>query len=176
MTFSLFRLGEDMLRLRPYKNCDAKYIVKWIKDEFAFRQWCADRYESYPISAEDMNNHYEQFAESDNFYPMTAFDESGVVGHMIMRFTDEANTTIRFGFLIVDDNKRGMGYGKEMLSLAIKYSFEILKVKKITLGVFDNNKPAYYCYKSVGFIDTTEDEYYNIFGEKWKCKEMEINS
>lgn len=125
-----------------------------------------------------MNNHYEQFAESDNFYPMTAFDESGVVGHMIMRFTDEAKTTVRFGFVIVDDNKRGMDYGKEMLSLAIKYSFEILKVKKITLGVFENNEPAYYCYKSVGFIDVeiVEDGYYNIFGEKWKCKEMAISN
>ena len=36
-----------MLRLRPYKKCDAKYIVSWIKDEISFRKWCADRYESY---------------------------------------------------------------------------------------------------------------------------------
>lgn len=165
-----------MLRLRPYKNCDAQYITKWIKDEVVFHKWCADRYDSYPISAEDMNSYYAQFLESDNFYPMTAFDESGVVGHMIMRFTDNKKTTIRFGFVIVDDSKREMGYGKEMLSLAIKYSFEILKVKKITLGVFENNEPAYYCYKSVGFIDALESEYYNILGERWKCLEMEINS
>lgn len=164
-----------MLRLRPYKNCDAQYITKWIKDEFSFRQWCADRYDSYPISAEDMNNHYAQFAESGDFYPMTAFNESGVVGHMIMRFIDDKKTTIRYGFVIVDDSKRGMGYGKEMLSLAIKYSFEILKVQKITLGVFENNESAYYCYKSVGFVDVEEDdEYYNVLNEKWKCKEMEM--
>ena len=29
--------------------------------------------------------------ESDSFFPMTAFDESGIVGHLIMRFTDENN-------------------------------------------------------------------------------------
>jgi len=78
--------GENMLRLRPYKNCDAKYVVSWIKDEVSFRKWCADRYESYPICAEDINRHYAACAEADDFYEMTAFDESGVVGHLIMRF------------------------------------------------------------------------------------------
>ena len=49
------------MRLRPYKNCDAEYIVKWIKDEVSFRKWCADRYDKYPISSEDINNHYDSF-------------------------------------------------------------------------------------------------------------------
>lgn len=31
---------------------------------------------------------------------MTAFDDSGVIGHMIMRFTDEKKTILRFGFVI----------------------------------------------------------------------------
>ena len=45
-------------------------------------------------------------AEPDNFYPMTAFDDSGIVGHLIMRFTDVEKSTLRFGFVIVDDAKR----------------------------------------------------------------------
>lgn len=43
--------------------------------------------------------------ESDSFFPMTAFDESGIVGHLIMRFTDENKNELRFGFIIVDDKK-----------------------------------------------------------------------
>lgn len=43
-----------MLRLRPYKACDAAAITKWIKSEYAFRQWSADRYEHYPITSDDM--------------------------------------------------------------------------------------------------------------------------
>lgn len=164
------------MRLRPYKNCDAEYIVKWIKDEVSFRKWCADRYDKYPISSEDINNHYDSFKDDDNFFEMTAFDDSGVVGHLIMRFTDEEKKVLRFGFVIVDDSKRGKGYGKEMLSLALKYAFEILKVEKVTLGVFENNLPAYYCYKSVGFKDVIMEhsEYYNVLNECWKCRELEI--
>lgn len=165
-----------MLRLRPYKKCDAKHIVGWIGDEYAFRQWCADRYDRWPITADDINAHYEAFAFEDNFYPMTAFDDSGVVGHMILRFTDEAKETARFGFVIVDDSRRGMGYGKAMLSLAKKYAFELLGARKITLGVFANNPGALKCYEACGFreVPQKEPEYFDILGESWECVEMEL--
>lgn len=170
-----------MLRLRPYKKCDAGCIVSWIKDEGAFRKWSSDRFKSFPITAADINEKYSDCngdcPESDNFYPMTAFDESGVVGHLIMRFTDIEKNTLRFGFVIVDDCKRGIGCGKQMLQLALEYAFKILKVKTVTLGVLENNLPAYYCYKSVGFKDVKTDkfEYYEIFGERWKCLELKMD-
>lgn len=169
-----------MLRLRPYKRCDAKYIVSWIKDEVSLRKWSSDRYGAYPITEEDINQKYldcnGDCAEEDNFYPVTVFDESGVVGHMIMRFTDAEKKVLRFGFVIVDDEKRGCGYGKEMLKLAIRYAFEILRVEKITLGVFENNPAAHGCYKAVGFKDISSDEswYYHGLGEAWKVIEMEL--
>lgn len=47
-----------MLRLRTYKNCDAKTIISWCKDEETFRKWTSDRYESFPITAGDMNKKY----------------------------------------------------------------------------------------------------------------------
>lgn len=168
-----------MLRLRPYKKSDAKYIVDWIKDEVSLRKWSSDRYGAYPITEEDINHKYldcnGDCSAEDNFYPMTAFDESGVVGHLILRFTDGEKKVLRFGFVIVDDEKRGCGYGKEMLQLAIKYAFEILKVEKITLGVFENNPSAYGCYKAVGFQDIPSDKpwYYTGLGEPWKVIEME---
>ena len=105
-----------------------------------------------------------------------AFDETGIVGHMIMRFIDEQKTVIRFGFVIVDDKKRGMGCGRRMLELAVKYAFEILGVEKITLGVFENNEPAHMCYKAVGFRETPtgEAKFCRFFGEEWKCLELEL--
>lgn len=166
------------LRLRPYKACDADSIVKWIKDEDALSKWSSDRFGEFPITSEDINNKYIEnngdCIESDNFYPLTAFDESGVVGHLILRYTDEEKKVIRFGFVIVDDSKRGKGYGKQMLTLAMKYAFDIFGAEKITLGVFDNNKPAYYCYKVAGFRENGEELFCELFGEQWRIVEMEI--
>ena len=88
-----------MLRLRPYKACDAQTIISWTGDEIAFRKWCADRFESYPITADDLNQHYDAMAYSDSFYEFTAFDETGVIGHLIMRFTDEEKKTFVLALL-----------------------------------------------------------------------------
>lgn len=98
------------LRLRQYKPCDADSIASWIKDENAFRKWSSDRFGDFPLASEDINNKYignnGDCIESDNFYPLTAFDENGVVGHLILRYTDEEKKVIRFGFVIVDDSKK----------------------------------------------------------------------
>ena len=63
-----------------------------------------------------------------------------------------------------------------MLQLAIRYAFDMLKAEKITLGVFENNEPAYRCYLAVGFRETTtaQTEYYHIGNEAWKCLELEL--
>lgn len=106
-----------MLKLRPYKPCDAEIITKWIKNEYAFRQWSADRYENYPITSDDMNEYYDRDKNNENIWGMTAFDDSGVVGHFTMRYPNDKKTEIRLGFVIVDDNRRQKGYGKEMLGL-----------------------------------------------------------
>ena len=167
------------LKLRPYKPEDAKTIVSWIKDERALRKWSSDRYGEYPITAEDMNYKYidcnGDCEELDNFYPLTAADADGPVGHLILRYTNGEKTTIRLGFIIVDDTKRGMGYGKKMIQMAMQYAFDMLGAERLTLGVFENNPSAYYCYKAAGFceIETEQNFVFEILGEKWKCIEME---
>ena len=169
--------GAAMLRLRPYKACDAQTITKWLKNEYAFRQWSADRYEKYPITPDDMNSYYDRDKGDGMVWGMTAFDDAGVVGHFTMRFPNKNDfSEIRLGFVIVDDQKRGRGYGKEMLSLAIQYAFGFVKAEKISLGVFENNQAALKCYESCGFkrvpLETTES--YCCMGEVWNCIEMEL--
>ena len=167
-----------MLRLRPYKACDARTITGWLADEFAFRQWSADRYEKYPVTANDMNLYYDKEKDNGQIWAMTAFDDTGVVGHFTMRFPIPNNfDEIRLGFVIVDNKKRGQGYGKEMLSLAIRYAFDFVGVKKISLGVFENNTAAFRCYQSCGFQTVRPEtvESYRCMGETWNCIEMELN-
>ncbi len=168
-----------MLKLRPYKACDAKTILSWCRDEVSFRKWTSDRYDHYPISEADMNHKYIDLngdcPDADNFYAMTAFDESGIVGSLILRYTDEARTAVRLGFIIVDDTKRGKGYGKGMIALAQKFAFELLGAETVSLGVFDNNPPALYCYRAAGFAETGEKFACEIFGEEWTVIELAMD-
>lgn len=180
MRKSLNKKCDNQIILRPYKPQDAASIVSWIKDEAALRKWSSDRYGAYPITPEDINYKYFECngdcEEPDNFYPLTAVDENGPIGHLILRYTNKDKTIIRLGFIIVDDTKRGMGYGKRMIQMACQYAYDMLKAKKLTLGVFENNMPAYYCYKAAGFkeVPMEEEIIFEILGEKWKCIEMEL--
>ena len=162
-----------MMRLRPYRPEDAAVILSWIRDERSFRQWSADRYDSYPISPEEMNARYADMTASGRFFPYTAEDENGIAGHLILRYTDER--TVRFGFVIVDGGRRGRGLGKAMLGLAVRIAREDWKAERIPLGVFENNEPARRCYRSAGFREVPMEpkEIYRILGEEWPCVEME---
>lgn len=169
-----------MLRLRQYKSSDAGEIVKWVSDERIFKLWGGERFGEFPINADIINSKYfdsnGDCAESDNFFPVTAFDDEGVCGHFIMRYTGGDNRSLRFGWVVVSDERRGKGYGKEMLALGLKYAFEIYKAERVTIGVFENNTPAYRCYLSVGFRENEDaDEYFEeVMGERVRIAELEI--
>ena len=107
----------------------------------------------------------------------TAIEDDEVVGFFTMRRPSDNFDELRFGFVVVDPAKRGKGYGKAMLQLGLKFAKEIYGAKKVSLGVFENNESAYYCYKSVGFKDVVleKTETYTVLGEEWKCLELEMN-
>lgn len=119
------------MTLRPFVISDAPIILSWIKDKTAFRKWSADRYPVFPPKPEDMAAQYA----AENIFPFTAVNgEGNIVGHIMLRYPEPSKTVIRFGFVIVDDQLRGKGYGKQMLRLAIDYAKLHLDAQKITLG------------------------------------------
>lgn len=163
-----------MLRLRPYKNSDAEKIVGWLGEERAFRQWCADIYDHYPISAHEMDAFYRKTAYT---YPMTALDEDGVVGHLSLRYADTEEKEVRLGFLIVDPAKRGRGYGRELLHQAARYAMLFLGAERISLVIFEENARAYACYLTAGFRDVTtgQPRIYAYQEETWHYRKLELD-
>lgn len=158
------------LRLQPYNINDTEIILSWSKDERSFYKWSAGVLGDYPITK-------EQFGFVNNLIAFTAIDDDEIVGFFTMRRPSESFDELRFGFVIVDPEKRGKGYGKSMLRLGLKFAFEIYGAKRVTLGVFENNESAYHCYKAVGFKDVVleKTETYTVLGEEWKCLELEMD-
>lgn len=165
-----------MLRIRPYKPCDAPAVVRWFeKDERAFYWWSAGRFGEYPITPEDLNRYYDGEKDNDRLWPMTAFDETGVVGHFQIRLPQQDLQMARLGFIAVDSRLRGKGCGGRMVRLALRYAVEFLGVRKVTLGVFAQNAAAQKCYQSCGFrfADPPASTSYRCMGEQWESPEME---
>lgn len=164
------------LTLRPYQPSDAAVITSWLKSEYLMRQWCADRYEHYPVMPEDMNTYHERYIDGQCTRALTMTDDDDIVGYITLRIRADNTAEQRLGFVIVDDSKRGRGYGKTLASMAVKYAFEELGAKKVSLGVFENNLSAIHCYEAAGFhrVSLSETESYDCLGETWNCIEMEF--
>ena len=164
------------LTLRPYKPLDAAVITSWLKIEYLMRQWCADRYEHYPVTPEEMNTYYDRYIDGQRSRALTMVDNGDIVGYITLRNPADNPTEQRLGFVIVDDSKRGRGLGKVLVSIAVKYAFEALGATKVSLGVFENNPSAIHCYEAAGFhrVSLPETESYECLGEVWNCIEMEM--
>ena len=153
--------------LRPFMPSDAAKIMSWNKDKRAFRLWSADRFGDFPAEPGELTAQFDD----DRKIPLVAMADNEVVGFIMMRYPTDDNSLIRLGFVIIDDSKRGKGYGSKMLRLAIDHARNELGAKRISLGVFCDNKSAVECYKAVGFSIIGEDSY-TIDGEEWKEFEM----
>lgn len=164
------KTDNDSMSLRPFSAEDAPEILRWCESKHAFRLWSADRYHDFPAQPEDMMNQYE----GEGLFPLTAILNNAPVGHILLRYPSDDHSIVRFGFVIVDNEQRGKGYGKRLLQLAIDYAKQHLGASKITLGVFSENTSAIKCYEEVGFTITGEDSYI-IDGEEWNELEMVLS-
>ena len=152
------------MRIRPYiESRDYEYIEKWIDDEKTHALWCANLI-PYPVTKENFHAFLEKNAVewTDSAYVATETN-----GEIIGFFCYSINVDDNAGFLkfvIVYHNKRGTGYGKEMLKLALQYAFDITGVELVQLNVFDENVVAKHCYEKIGFIEESIAK--NIFSYK----------
>ncbi|MCM1048154.1 MAG: GNAT family N-acetyltransferase [Clostridiales bacterium] len=140
------------MRIRPYiEDKDYEYIEKWIDDEKVHALWCANLI-SYPVTKENLHNFLGKSAMEWTDSAYVATESNGkVVGFFCYSINIDDNSGF-LKFVIVDSKKRGAGYGKEMLNLALQYAFNITGVDLVRINVFEDNIAAKQCYTKIGFV------------------------
>lgn len=174
MSNYVYHMKDSKLRLRPFRRNDAKDIVTWTSEPEEFYKWSAGILGEYPVTEERMLEATSGRDFNEGYFPFVAFDEDGLVGFFTLRVPGDDNRTLRFGYVILAPSKRGRGYGKEMLSLGLKFAFDVYGADTVSLGVFDNNAQAYNCYSGLGFCENGTRIEYDIYGNNWVDIEMEI--
>ncbi len=163
------------MRIRPYiESRDYEYIEKWIDDEKIHALWCANLI-PYPITKENLHSFLEKNAIDWTGSAYVATEDDGQVTGF---FCYSVNTDNNTGFLmlvVVDSKKRGAGYGKKMLQLALQYAFNITGVDSVRINVFSENAAARHCYEKIGFVDeSTSDNVFPYKDELWSRCHMII--
>ena len=157
------------MELRSFTPADGQSVTEWIGDERAFRMWCADRFEKYPITAEEFNAIYNA---PTPFTGMIACDGGEAIGHFFIQ--PLGNSVYKLGLIIVDGQKRGKGYGKKMVETAVEYVKTNFNAESIILYAFDGNPAAYNCYKSLGFSETGKVTQFVFWGETHNYIELKL--
>lgn len=146
-----------MIKLEYVEGKDIEKIIEWNKDKSAdfLLQWAGPQYQ-YPLTEEQIIQRLINGAnkeDSDTYIYKIILIESGeMIGTIELSKIDKINRTARVcRFLIGEEQWRGKGIGKTALEQVVKSGFIALKLKKVTLGVFDFNAMAIKCYEGVGF-------------------------
>ena len=146
------------MRIRPYIPCkDYEYVSKWIDNERTHAFWCANLL-PYPIT---QNFFHDLLRKNAMDWTDSAYIATENNGQPIGFFCYSVNPTDNIGFLkfiIINNLKRGKGYGKEMLNLALQYAFQITGAAAVQLNVFSENTAAKQCYEKVGFVGRKIDK------------------
>lgn len=156
------------MRIRPYiPSKDYEYVSKWIDNERTHAFWCANLI-PYPINPKSFHDLLEKNALNWTDSAYVATENNGrPVGFFCYSINIEDNVGF-LKFIIVDREKRGKGYGKEMLHLALQYAFQITGAKAVQLNVFEENSFAKQCYERVGFVERdTEKSAFAYKDELW---------
>ena len=157
-----------MIRLRPLKISDCEKMTDWLAQERQFAMWSAGNFK-YPLTKEQLVCHAQKLETDNSAWSMAALDEKGtLVGHVMIKKADYEKNSVHLGHIVVDPSKRGMGYGKEMVTKAVQYAFAVLGVQRVTLNVIEANTSAYACYTSIGFKEEARTEKaYQYQDEDW---------
>ncbi len=156
------------MRIRPYiSEKDYPVVSRWITDERTHALWSGKRFE-YPVSRENFDGVLRKYENQSGDSPFVATADAGTVIGFFCYGTDPETNEGILRFMMIDDKRRGNGYGKEMVRLALKYAFEIAGVDSVQLNVFSPNKNAKACYEGCGFEDrVVEEDWIRFRDESW---------
>lgn len=143
-----------MITLQKFTEADIPRLIGWIPDARFLLQWAGPQYK-FPLDANQIVATLEKTkGEKPPHLMFKAIqqEENVVVGHIELMLVDyEKMTAILGRVLIGGAENRGKGWGSEMVAEALKYGFDMLRLRQIKLNVFDFNSAAISCYKNLGF-------------------------
>lgn len=145
-----------MIRLEPFTAEDIPALIAWSGDEAFLLQWAGPAFK-HPLTADQLERYMAGSGDpeiSERLIYKVVLDEDGrSVGHICLGSIDRSNRSARIGkVLLGDPSVRGRGIGSLMIEAVLRIGFDELRLHRISLGVFDFNRPAIACYERAGFV------------------------
>ena len=128
--------------------CSERYLT-WLQDLEVNRFLDSGL---FPQSLDDLVNYVESMPKNIIFLSIYTKDSLQHIGNVKIDSIDFKNGLAEYGILMGEKEEWGKGYAKEATEAVIQHCFTRLNLRKITLGVVEDNEGAVKLYQKLGFI------------------------
>jgi len=143
-----------MIELTYFAREDFKQLINWIDSPQFLLQWGGPGFH-YPLTEDQLETYLKSANKEQSnrlVYKVINRETRDVIGHISLGNIDRENNSARVGKVLVGDQQvRGKGIGQQMMEEILRIAFEELHLHRVSLGVFDFNRPAIACYEKAGF-------------------------
>ncbi|MBQ7920298.1 MAG: GNAT family N-acetyltransferase [Lachnospiraceae bacterium] len=136
--------------LRPITYEDTDNIVAWRNSDAVRKNFI---YQAL-FTKEGHENWMRTMVETGKVVQMIICETEGdrPIGSVFVRDIDKVHNKGEYGIFIGADGCRGRGLGSAAAKLMIRYSFEELRLHRLFLRAFADNKQAIGSYEKAGFV------------------------
>lgn len=166
------------IELKPFDRSDFTRLIRWIPDAKAMMIWCGPFF-TFPLDVKQLEEYYQSGLTNPplrKIFKAVDAKTHEVIGHIELNNIDWYNLAATVSKVLIGEaNRRGQGYGTQMVQQLLSIAFDKLHLHRISLYVFDFNQPAIACYKKVGFeIEGHLRDYRKVGEAYWSSYLMAI--
>lgn len=154
------------LILRHAEMADLSTVLKWVPDEKACLMWAGPQVR-YPTNMESAWKDMET-TEENTFCLVTNKGDVVGLGQGLSRDTN----VVHLARIIVDPDKRGRGYGRELCLRLMEVSEKQRPVRRFTLNVYETNKTTISLYRSLGFTEHQQQDFKGVLSMSRPAKNI----
>lgn len=160
-----------MIVLEPFAEEDFQRLISWIDDRKSLVLFAGTIFE-FPLTEVQLQRYLE---EKDRTAFRVREQQSGkIIGHAEM-LRVEGNMIRLCRILVGEQEFRGRGFGREIVSLLLKQAFAFPEVEVVELNVYEQNHSARRCYERAGFKENPpKNKITNVGDETWLSLNMLI--
>lgn len=140
----------EKVKIRAVEPADVQQLWEWSQDEETMRY---RDYPAPPASLAEAKKQYEESIGQESRHLRLAITtlDGELIGETSLRDIDQRAGTADFAIAIGNKNYWNKGLGTDATNALIRYAFEQMNLRRITLYVHEYNKRAIHVYEKCGF-------------------------
>jgi RimJ/RimL family protein N-acetyltransferase len=143
----------DRIYLRAIEQSDIEPCYRWMNDREVTQYILAGK---WPLSRLAEQAWVDRAARGENpndrALAICLRDGGRHIGNTGLHRIDWHSRTAVLGILIGEKDCWGQGYGTDAVRTLVRYAFEDLNLRKVSLSVLAHNGRAVRCYEKCGFV------------------------